>query len=154
MHADSVLLTQDGTNMAKQNNSKPKQRAVGGLAGLSKARAEADKRIKAMTPTQRKAYQSQNKKNAIKVAATAASMIPVGRAAVVGAKVGAKVAARKLVPAKKVKLDESLNKMGKALKNSVPPKRTTPASSKSTFFEQGMANRYTQTALRKARNKR
>ena len=80
MHADSVLLTQDGTNMAKQNNPKPKQRAVGGLAGLSKARAEADKRIKAMTPTQRKAYQAQNKKNAVKAVATAASFIPAGRA--------------------------------------------------------------------------
>ena len=81
MHANSVLLTQDGTNMAKQNNPKPKQRAVGGLAGLSKTRAEADKRIKAMTPTQRKAYQSQNKKNAVKAVATAASMIPAVRGA-------------------------------------------------------------------------
>jgi hypothetical protein len=80
MHVNSVLLTQDGINMAKQNNPKPKQRAVGGLAGLSKARAEADKRIKAMTPAQRKAYQSQNKKNAVKAVATAASFIPAGRA--------------------------------------------------------------------------
>jgi hypothetical protein len=81
--------------MAKPNNPKPKQRAVGGLAGLSKAQAEANKRIKAMTPAQRKAYQSQNKKNAIKVAATAASMIPAGRAAVVGGKVAAKAIAYK-----------------------------------------------------------
>ena len=71
--------------MAKPNNPKPKQRAVGGLAGLSKAQAEANKRIKAMTPAQRKAYQSQNKKNAIKVAATAASMIPAVRGAKVAA---------------------------------------------------------------------
>jgi hypothetical protein len=81
--------------MAKPNNPKPKQRAVGGLAGLSKAQAEATKRIKAMTPTQRKAYQAQNKKNAVKVAATAASLIPAGRAAVVGGKVAAKAIASK-----------------------------------------------------------
>ena len=146
MHADSVLLMQDGINMAKQNNPKPKQRAVGGLAGLSKARAEADKRIKAMTPAQRKAYQSQNKKNAIKVAATAASMIPVGRAAVVGAKVGAKVVARKLVPAKKVKLDESLNKMKKVLSNSKGPARTTRASQPTTELEKNIGRH---SALRK-----
>lgn len=71
--------------MAKQNSPKPKKTAVGGLAGLSKARAEADKRIKAMTPAQRKAYQAQNKKNAIKVAATAVSMIPAVRGARVAA---------------------------------------------------------------------
>ena len=67
--------------MAKRNEPKPKQRAVGGLAGLSKARAEANKRIKAMTPAQRKAYQAENKKNAVKVALAAAGMIPAGRAA-------------------------------------------------------------------------
>ena len=122
MHADSVLLTQDGTNMAKQNNLKPKQRAVGGLAGLSKARAEADKRIKAMTPTQRTAYQSQNKKNAIKGAATAASMIPVGRAAVVGAKIGAKVA----VPAIKKAVAKSVEK--KSLKAANAPTKNQAAS--------------------------
>jgi len=72
-----------------------KSRPVGGRAGLSKAQAEATKRIKAMTPTQRKAYQAQNKKNAIKVAATAASLIPAGRAAVVGGKVAAKAIASK-----------------------------------------------------------
>jgi hypothetical protein len=72
-----------------------KSRPVGGRAGLSKAQAEATKRIKAMTPTQRKAYQAQNKKNAIKVAATAASMIPAGRAAVVGGKAVAKAVAYK-----------------------------------------------------------
>ena len=72
-----------------------KSRPVGGRAGLSKAQAEATKRIKAMTPTQRKAYQAQNKKNAIKVAATAASMIPAGRAAVVGGKIAAKAIASK-----------------------------------------------------------
>ena len=81
--------------MAKRNDPKPKARAVGGLAGLSKARAEANKRIKAMTPAQRKAYQAENKKNAIKVAATAASLIPAGRAAVVGGKIAAKAIASK-----------------------------------------------------------
>jgi hypothetical protein len=72
-----------------------KSRPVGGRAGLSKAQAEATKRIKAMTPTQRKAYQAQNYKYAIKVAATAASLIPAGRAAVVGGKVAAKAIASK-----------------------------------------------------------
>ena len=81
--------------MAKRNNPKPKKTAVGGRAGLSQAIAESTKRIKAMTPAQRKAYQSQNKKNAIKVAATAASLIPAGRAAVVGGKVVAKAIASK-----------------------------------------------------------
>jgi hypothetical protein len=81
--------------MPRQNNPKPKQRAVGGLAGLSKAQSEANKRIKAMTPAQRKAYQTQNKKNAVKVTLAAASMIPVGRAAVVGGKVAAKAIASK-----------------------------------------------------------
>ena len=42
-----------------------KSRPVGGRAGLSKAISEADKRIKAMTPAQRKAYQSQNKKKKV-----------------------------------------------------------------------------------------
>lgn len=93
--------------MARPNNPKPKQRAVGGLAGLSKAQAEANKRIKAMTPTQRKAYQAQNKKNAIKVAATAASMIPAGRAAVVGGKIASKAIASK---AFKNKLYKELSK--------------------------------------------
>jgi hypothetical protein len=77
--------------MAKPNKPRP----VAGRAGLSKAQAEATKRIKAMTPAQRKAYQSQNKKNAVKVAATAASMIPAGRAAVVGGKAAAKAIAYK-----------------------------------------------------------
>lgn len=77
--------------MAKPNKPRP----VAGRAGLSKAQAEATKRIKAMTPAQRKAYQSQNKKNAVKVAITAASMIPAGRAAVVGGKAAAKAIAYK-----------------------------------------------------------
>ena len=81
--------------MAKQNNPKPKQRAIGGLAGLSKARAEADKRIKAMTPAQRKAYQSENKKNAVKAVAAAALLTPTGRVASVAGKVVAKAAAKK-----------------------------------------------------------
>lgn len=96
--------------MAKPNNPKPKQRAVGGLAGLSKAQAEANKRIKAMTPAQRKAYQAQNKKNAIKVAATAASLIPAGRAAVVGGKIASKAIASKV--AKK-----NLDKLAKRVTN-------------------------------------
>ena len=77
--------------MAKPNKPKP----VAGRAGLSKAQSEATKRIKAMTPAQRKAYQSQNKKNAVKVTLTAASMIPVGRAAVVGGKIAGKAIASK-----------------------------------------------------------
>jgi hypothetical protein len=81
--------------MAKPNKPRPVARPVAGRAGLSKAQAEATKRIKAMTPAQRKAYQSQNKKNAVKVVATAASMIPVGRAAVVGGKIAAKAIASK-----------------------------------------------------------
>jgi hypothetical protein len=84
-----------GLMMPRQNNPKPKQRAVGGLAGLTKTQLEAAKRIKAMTPAQRKAYQAENKKNAVKVALAAAGMIPAGRAAVVGGKVAAKAIASK-----------------------------------------------------------
>ena len=89
--------------MAKPNKPRP----VAGRAGLSKAQADAAKRIKAMTPAQRKAYQSQNKKNAVKVTLTAASMIPVGRAAVVGGKIAGKAIASK---AFKNKLYKELSK--------------------------------------------
>jgi hypothetical protein len=102
--------------MAKRNNSKPKKTAVGGLAGLSKARAEADKRIKAMTPTQRKAYQTQNKKNAVKATVAVASMIPAVRGARVAA-AGVK-AVRAL---KTVKLEKTAANLNKAPKSNVKP---------------------------------
>jgi hypothetical protein len=105
--------------MAKQNNPKPKKTSVGGLAGLSKARAEADKRIKAMTPAQRKAYQSQNKKNAIKATVAVASMIPAVRGARVAA-AGVK-AVRAL---KTVKLEKTAANLKKAPKSNVRPSQS------------------------------
>jgi hypothetical protein len=147
-----------GLIMAKRNDPKPKARAVGGLAGLSKARAEANKRIKAMTPAQRKAYQAENKKNAVKVALVAAGMIPAGRAAKVVT--GGVRNAQRLAGLKsdnrlqrqtrgltgKVKIEKGLSKMEKALRNSVPPKRTTPASQPSSKLIQNIGR---QSALRK-----
>jgi hypothetical protein len=193
--------------MPRQNNPKPKQRAVGGLAGLSKAQLEAAKRIKAMTPAQRKAYQAENKKNAVKVALAAAGMIPAGRAAKVvtggvrnaqrlqrikaqgrltrtmrttgqlknegskfefttkansirqGKKISTKYANRYASQTKDKAINvvtqqkatgpvnsKGLSKMGKALSNSVPPKRITPASQPSSKLIQNIGR---QSALRK-----
>ena len=178
-----------------------KSRPVGGRAGLSKAQAEATKRIKAMTPAQRKAYQAQNKKNAIKVVATAASMIPAVRGAKVaaagvkaisktkrlttvmrttgelknegskfefttkansirqGKKISTKYANRYASQTKDKAINvvtqqkatgpkniKGLSKMEKALKNSVPPKRITPASQPSSKLIQNIGRH---SALRK-----
>lgn len=144
--------------MAKRNDPKPKPRPVGGLAGLTKAQLEAAKRIKAMTPAQRKAYQTQNKKNAVKVTLAAAGMIPAGRAA--KAVTGGVRAAQKLAGLKydnrfqrqirgltgKVKIEKGLSKMENALKNSVPPKRITPASQPTSQLERNIGRH---SALRK-----
>ena len=187
--------------MAKRNEPKPKQRAVGGLAGLTKTQLEAAKRIKAMTPAQRKAYQTENKKNAAKVALAAASMIPAVRGARVvaagakaisktkrltttmrttgqlknegskfefttkansirqGKKISTKYANRYASQTKDKAINvvtqqkatgpkniKGLSKMEKALKNSVPPKRVTPASQPSSKLIQNIGR---QSALRK-----
>jgi len=143
--------------MAKRNEPKPKQRAVGGLAGLTKTQLEAAKRIKAMTPAQRKAYQAENKKNAVKVALAAAGMIPAGRAAKVVT--GGVRNAQRLAGLKydnrlqrqirgltgKVKIEKNLSKMENALINNVNSKNlkgklgTTPANQPSRPIDRNIA---------------
>jgi hypothetical protein len=115
--------------MAKQkSNNKKNNDYRGGSALLKKQQAALNKKFKAMTPAQKKAYIAKQAKSVGKTAAQVASM--VGGAGL--ARKGAVQVSRKLVPAKKVKLDESLTKMKKALSNSKAPKRTTPASQPST----------------------
>ena len=125
--------------MAKPNKPRP----VAGRAGLSKAQAEATKRIKAMTPTQRKAYQAQNKKNAVRVVATAASVIPAGRALKVGMALKGAGVAKKATGIRDAK---GLTSMKKALSGSKGPARNTPASKPTSQLERNIGRT---TALRK-----
>jgi hypothetical protein len=114
----------------------------GSAADVQKSISANTKKFKAMTPAQKKTYIAQQAKALGKTTAQVASM--VGGAGLV--RKGGVAAARKLVPAKKMKLDQTLNKMGKALSNSTPPKRTTPASQPSSEL---MRNIGRQSALRR-----
>ena len=114
----------------------------GNAADVQKSISANTKKFKAMTPAQKKAYVAKQAKSVAKGVVTVASM--TGGANL--ARKGGAVAARKLIPAKKMKLDQTLNKMGKALSNSTPPKRTTPASQPSSEL---MRNIGRQSALRR-----
>ncbi len=114
----------------------------GNAADVQKAITASSKKFDAMSPAQKKAYIAKQAKAIGKTTAQVASM--VGGAGL--ARKGGVAAARKIVPAKKVKLDESLNKMGKALSNSKAPARTTRASQPTTKLERNIGRH---SALRK-----
>jgi hypothetical protein len=131
--------------LSKKKTSTGTSRAYdrkGNAADVQKASAAQTKKFKAMTPAQKKAYVAKQAKAIGKTTAQVASM--VGGAGL--ARKGGVAAARKIVPAKKVKLDESLNKMGKALSNSKAPARTTRASQPTTKLERNIGRH---SALRK-----
>lgn len=143
MHANSVLLIQDGTNMARPKDNKKKNNDYRGGSALLKKQLESNtKKFQAMTPAQKKSYIAKQAKAIGKTTAQVASM--VGGAGL--ARKSGVAAARKIVPAKKVKLDESLNKMGKVLSNSKAPARTTRASQPTTQLERNIGRH---SALRK-----
>jgi len=129
--------------MPRPKDNKKKSNDYRGGAALLKKQQEANtKKYKAMTPAQKKAYNVKQAKSVGKGVVQVASM--VGGAGL--ARKGGVAAARKLVPAKKVKLDQSLNKMKKALSNSKAPARTTPASQPSSKLIQNIGRH---SALRK-----
>ena len=114
----------------------------GGSADVQKSITANSKKFKAMTPAQKKSYIAKQAKAIGKTTIGVASM--VGGAGL--ARKGGVAAARKLVPARKMKLDQTLNKMGKALSNSKAPARTTRASQPTTKLEQNIGRT---TALRR-----
>ena len=106
----------------------------GGSTDVQKSITANSKKFKAMTPAQKKSYIAKQAKAIGKTTAQVASM--VGGAGL--ARKGGVAAARKLVPAKKMKLDQTLNKMGKALSNSKAPARTTRASQPTSQLERNI----------------
>jgi glycine cleavage system aminomethyltransferase T len=131
-----VLMPRPKDNKKKSNDYR------GGSALLKKQQEANTKKFKAMTPAQKKAYVAKQAKAIGKTTAQVASM--VGGAGL--ARKGGVAAARKIVPAKKVKLDESINKMKKVLSNSKGPARTTRASQPTTELERNIGRH---SALRK-----
>jgi hypothetical protein len=131
-----VLMPRPKDNKKKSNDYR------GGSALLKKQLESNTKKFKAMTPAQKKSYVVKQAKAVGKTTAQVASM--VGGAGL--ARKGGVAAARKIVPAKKVKLDESINKMKKVLSNSKGPARTTRASQPTTELERNIGRH---SALRK-----
>jgi hypothetical protein len=131
-----VLMPRPKDNKKKNNDYR------GGSVLLKKQQEANTKKFKAMTPAQKKAYVAKQAKAIGKTTAQVASM--VGGAGL--ARKGGVAAARKIVPAKKVKLDESINKMKKVLSNSKGPARTTRASQPTTELERNIGRH---SALRK-----
>ncbi len=125
-----------------KDNKKKSNDYRGGSALLKKQQEANTKKYKAMTPAQKKTYNVKQVKSVGKGVVQVASM--VGGAGLV--RKGGVAAARKLVPAKKVKIDQSLNKMKKALSNSKAPARTTRASQPTTELEKNIGRH---SALRK-----
>ena len=125
-----------------KDNKKKNNDYRGGSALLKKQQEANTKKFKAMTPAQKKAYVAKQAKAIGKTTAQVASM--VGGAGL--ARKGGVAAARKIVPAKKVKLDESINKIKKVLSNSKGPARTTRASQPTTELERNIGRH---SALRK-----
>ena len=106
----------------------------GSSVDVQKSITANSKKFKAMTPAQKKSYIAKQAKTLGKTTAQVASM--VGGAGL--ARKGGVAAARKLVPARKMKLDQTLNKMGKALSTSKPPARTTRASQPTSQLERNI----------------
>ena len=129
--------------MPRPKDNKKKSNDYRGGSALLKKQLEANtKKYKAMTPAQKKAYNVKQAKAIGKTAVQVASM--VGGAGL--ARKGGVIAARKLVPAKRVKIDQSLNKMKKVLSNSKAPARTTRASQPTSQLEKNIGRH---SALRK-----
>lgn len=129
--------------MPRPKDNKKKSNDYRGGSALLKKQLEANtKKFQAMTPAQKKAYVAKQAKAIGKTTAQVASM--VGGAGL--ARKGGVAAARKVVPAKKMKLDQTFNKMGKALSNSKGPARTTRASQPTTELERNIGRH---SALRK-----
>ena len=106
----------------------------GGAADVQKAISANSKKFKAMTPAQKKSYLAKQAKSVGKGVVTVASM--VGGASL--ARKGGVVAARKMIPARRMKLDQTLNKMEKVLSKSKGPARTTRASQPTTELERNI----------------
>lgn len=131
---DNKKKTSTGTSRAYNRG--------GNASDVQKAITANSKKFEAMSPAQKKAYIVKQAKAIGKTTAQVASM--VGGTGL--ARKGGVIAARKLVPAKKVKLDQSLNKMKKVLSNSKAPARTTRASQPTTQLEKNIGRH---SALRK-----
>jgi hypothetical protein len=131
----------DNKNKTSTGTSRAYSRK-GGAADVQKAITASSKKFDAMSPAQKKAYIAKQAKAIGKTTVQVASM--VGGANL--ARKGGVVAARKLVPAKKVKLDQSINKMKNVLGNSKGPARTTRASQPTTELEKNIGRH---SALRK-----
>jgi hypothetical protein len=130
--------------MAKPKSSKSNYDYRGGAALLKEQQIALNKKVKAMTPAQRKAYYVKQAKSVGKGVAQVASM--TGGVGI--ARKGAVAAARKLVPAKKVKVSQDLAKMKNALINNVNSKNLkgkigkTPASQPSKPLDRNIARGY------------
>jgi hypothetical protein len=114
----------------------------GNAADVQKSISANTKKYNAMTPAQKKAYVAKQAKSVAKGVVTVASM--TGGAGL--ARKGGAIAVRKMVPARQMKLDQTLNKMKSALSNSKAPARTTRASQPTTKLEQNIGRT---TALRR-----
>ena len=106
----------------------------GGAADVQKAISANSEKFKAMTPAQKKSYLAKQAKSVAKGVVTVASM--TGGAGL--ARKGGVAIARKAIPAKKMKLDQTLNKMKSALSNSKAPARTTRASQPTSQLERNI----------------
>jgi hypothetical protein len=120
MHADSVLLIQDGTNMARPKDNKKKSNDYRGGSALLKKQQEANtKKFKAMTPAQKKTYVAKQAKAIGKTTAQVASMVG-------GAGLARKAVAKVAVPAIKKAATKSVEK--KSLKAANAPSKNQGAS--------------------------
>ncbi len=137
--------------MARPRNPKPKKSNNdyrGGAALLKKQQEANTKKYKAMTPAQKKAYNVKQAKAIGKTAAQVASMVGgAGLARKAGVKIALKADNRLQRRIRgltgKVKIEKGLSKMGKALSNSVPPKRTTRASQPTSQLERNIGRHST-----------
>lgn len=144
---DNKKKTSTGTSRAYNRG--------GNAYDVQKAITASSKKFEAMSPAQKKAYIAKQAKAIGKTTVQVASMVGGANLARKGA---AKVAAKISLKADnrlqrqtrgltgKVKIEKGLSKMENALKNSVPPKRTTPASQPTTELERNIGRH---SALRK-----
>lgn len=120
MHANSVLLIQDGTNMARPKDNKKKSNDYRGGSALLKKQLESNtKKFQAMTPAQKKSYVAKQAKAIGKTTAQVASMVG-------GAGLARKAAAKAAVPAIKKAAAKSVEK--KSLKAANAPSKNQAAS--------------------------
>lgn len=138
--------------MPRPKDNKKKNNDYRSGSALLKKQLEANtKKYKAMTPAQKKAYNVKQAKSVAKGVVTVASMVGgAGLARKAGVKIALKADNRLQRQTRgltgKVKIEKNLSKMGKALSNSVPPKRTTRASQPTSQLEKNIGRH---SALRK-----